>query len=167
MLIRFSSWLSLLVLLWTFPTAAQQSENDLSAWSALVQRNPDLVDRVSLLEMEILQLMSVGQARAYMSGVSSAEIVLMTRESLETFLLRKGIVEFDISWYSIDGGGTSASSGGVFQLNGTVGQPDAGVMIGGEFKLTGGFWAITKSGEVFEDGFESGSTSSWSETVGG
>ena len=47
---------------------------------------------------------------------------------------------FDISWYTIDaGGGTSA--GGAFQLSGTIGQHDAGVMSGGQYTLTGGFWS--------------------------
>jgi hypothetical protein len=48
--------------------------------------------------------------------------------------------QFDISWYTIDGGGGS-SSGGTFQLSGTIGQHDAGVMSGGNFTLTGGFWS--------------------------
>ena len=46
---------------------------------------------------------------------------------------------FDMSWYTIDGGGGS-SSGGVFVVNGTIGQPDAGAMSGGSFQLAGGFW---------------------------
>jgi len=53
-----------------------------------------------------------------------------------------------IDWSTIDCGG-GASAGGVFTLNGTIGQPDAQtppVMSGGMFTLTGGFWAGT--GEV-------------------
>jgi len=49
--------------------------------------------------------------------------------------------DFDLSWYTIDGGGGTFSTGGTFQLAGTIGQPDAGpVMTGGRFALTGGFW---------------------------
>jgi hypothetical protein len=44
-----------------------------------------------------------------------------------------------IDWYTIDGGG-GTSSGGVFVVMGTVGQPDAGTMSGGAFTLNGGFW---------------------------
>lgn len=44
-----------------------------------------------------------------------------------------------IDWYTIDGGG-GTSAGGSFTLNGTIGQPDAGVMSGGSFTLSGGFW---------------------------
>ena len=48
---------------------------------------------------------------------------------------------FEISWYTIDGGG-GTSAGGVYSLSGTIGQPDAGpVMSGGVYSLTGGFWA--------------------------
>ena len=50
---------------------------------------------------------------------------------------------FDLSWYTIDGGGEMFSTGGDFELSGTIGQPDAGdPMTGGDFELTGGFWAI-------------------------
>jgi hypothetical protein len=48
--------------------------------------------------------------------------------------------DFDISWYTIDGGG-GYSAGADFELEGTVGQTDAGTMSGGAFTLTGGFWA--------------------------
>ena len=36
--------------------------------------------------------------------------------------------EFDLSWYTIDAGGGSRSTGGDFELSGTMGQPDAGEM---------------------------------------
>ena len=46
---------------------------------------------------------------------------------------------FSMDWYTIDGGG-GKSSNGTFELNGTIGQPDAGaVMTGGGFELSGGF----------------------------
>jgi hypothetical protein len=48
---------------------------------------------------------------------------------------------YSIDWYSIDGGGGS-SSGGVYTVTGTIGQPDAGVMSGGNYSLVGGFWSI-------------------------
>ena len=48
--------------------------------------------------------------------------------------------DFDLSWYTMDGGG-GASSGGDFELVGTIGQHDASTaMTGGDFELTGGFW---------------------------
>ena len=47
--------------------------------------------------------------------------------------------EFSIDWYTMDGGG-GYSSGENFELEGTIGQHDAGVSSGGDFVLTGGFW---------------------------
>ena len=50
--------------------------------------------------------------------------------------------QFSIDWHTIDGGG-GTSTGGVFTVSGTIGQPDAGgPMIGGNYSLTGGFWAL-------------------------
>ncbi len=46
---------------------------------------------------------------------------------------------FDLTWYTVDGGG-GTSSGGDFVLRGTIGQPDAGDLSGGDFVLRGGFW---------------------------
>ena len=49
---------------------------------------------------------------------------------------------YSIDWFTIDGGG-GTSSGGVYSLSGTIGQPDAGAtMIGGQYSLVGGFWAL-------------------------
>lgn len=48
---------------------------------------------------------------------------------------------FAIDWHTVDGGGGS-STGGVFTLTGTIGQPDSGVATGGSFLLTGGLWIL-------------------------
>jgi len=45
---------------------------------------------------------------------------------------------FDLSWWSVDGGGES--TGGSYALRGSVGQPDAGSLAGGSYTLEGGFW---------------------------
>ena len=49
----------------------------------------------------------------------------------------------DLSWYTVDGGGATFSTGGPYSLGGTIGQPDAGVMSGGSYTLAGGFWGGT------------------------
>ena len=51
--------------------------------------------------------------------------------------------DFDIDWYTMDGGGEMWTTGGDFELSGTIGQPDASttIMSGGDFELAGGFWA--------------------------
>ncbi len=50
---------------------------------------------------------------------------------------------FSIDWWTVDGGGGVArDAAGRYALVGTVGQPDAGVVIGGgPFQVVGGFWA--------------------------
>ncbi len=48
---------------------------------------------------------------------------------------------YSIDWYTIDGGG-GTSTGGVYTVSGTIGQPDAGTMSGGNYTLQGGFWSI-------------------------
>ena len=50
---------------------------------------------------------------------------------------------YSIDWYKVAGGGGMNSTGGVYSVSGTVGQPDAsGAMSGGGYSLTGGFWAL-------------------------
>jgi hypothetical protein len=49
---------------------------------------------------------------------------------------------YSIDWYKISGGG-GTSTGGVYAVSGTIGQPDAsGAMSGGNYALTGGFWSL-------------------------
>jgi len=48
---------------------------------------------------------------------------------------------YDLSWHTVDGGGAMFSVGATYTLGGTIGQPDAGFMSGGNYTLTGGFWA--------------------------
>lgn len=51
---------------------------------------------------------------------------------------------YSIDWYKIAGGG-GTSTGGVYSVSGTIGQHDAtanGAMTGGNYSLTGGFWAL-------------------------
>ena len=48
---------------------------------------------------------------------------------------------YAIDWFTIDGGG-GTSTGGVYSISGTIGQPDAGKMSGGSYTIDGGFWGI-------------------------
>jgi hypothetical protein len=49
---------------------------------------------------------------------------------------------YDLSWSTIDGGGT-VSTGGSYALGGSIGQPAAGALSGGTYTLNGGFWSGT------------------------
>lgn len=50
--------------------------------------------------------------------------------------------QWDLPWFTIDGGGTASSTGGSFALSGTIGQPDTGSLSGGAYTLKGGFWGV-------------------------
>ena len=48
---------------------------------------------------------------------------------------------YTLDWWTVDGGGgTWSDAGGQYALNGTIGQPDAGVWGDDGYTLTGGFW---------------------------
>ena len=49
--------------------------------------------------------------------------------------------QYALDWWTVDGGG-GTSTGGVYAVSGTLGQPDAGLMSGGNFTLVGGFWGV-------------------------
>ena len=50
--------------------------------------------------------------------------------------------QYAIDWFTIDGGG-GTSTGGVYQVSGSIGQPDAGpTMSGGNYSVDGGFWSL-------------------------
>jgi hypothetical protein len=57
---------------------------------------------------------------------------------------------YDLSWSTVDGGGYTFSSGGDYDLGGTVGQHDASSMSGGDYVLSGGFWC----GGALEDEYD-------------
>ena len=56
-----------------------------------------------------------------------------------------------LGWWTVDGGGHTASQGGAYELGGTAGQPDAGVLAGGGYTLGGGFW---RGGETTAPSYE-------------
>jgi hypothetical protein len=60
---------------------------------------------------------------------------------------------YDLSWWTVDGGGTTSASDGSYTLGGTAGQPDAWGLSNGSYTLGGGFWgggAVTEAGlEVY------------------
>jgi hypothetical protein len=61
--------------------------------------------------------------------------------------------EYELSRFTIDGGGVMRSTGGDFELSGTIGQPDAGSLTGGDVEVTGGFWFSLTPADCNEDGF--------------
>lgn len=67
-----------------------------------------------------------------------------------------GPSDYDLSWFTVDGGGAMRSTGGDFELSGTIGQPDAGgPMVGSPesgYEVTGGFWFEIAPGDCNSDG---------------
>jgi len=61
-------------------------------------------------------------------------------------------VEYDLSWHTMDGGGAMRTTGGNFEISGTIGQPDAGRLSGGGFEISGGFWFEVPPGDCTQDG---------------
>ena len=69
---------------------------------------------------------------------------------MKTFLLALALLlpaagfaqPYTIDWHKIAGGG-GTSTGNVYSVSGTIGQPDAGgAMSGGQYSVTGGFWSL-------------------------
>jgi hypothetical protein len=55
---------------------------------------------------------------------------------------------YSIDWSTIDGGG-GTSTGGVYSVSGTIGQPDAGgPMTNGQYSVSGGFWVLPTAIQV-------------------
>jgi hypothetical protein len=63
-----------------------------------------------------------------------------TSALLPSTALGTGSASYDLTWSTVDGGGTTFSTGGSYTLGGTAGQPDAGQLAGGSYTLAGGFW---------------------------
>ncbi len=74
-------------------------------------------------------------------GLLSRRTKAWTRASAALLTLASfAHAQFSIQWSTSDGGG-GTSTGGVYSVTGTLGQPDAGAMSGGPYALAGGFWS--------------------------
>jgi hypothetical protein len=51
---------------------------------------------------------------------------------------------YSLAWWTVDSGG-GRSAGGSYHLDSASGQPEAGRLLGGDFVLTGGFFANAAS----------------------
>lgn len=74
----------------------------------------------------------------------------------------KILAPYDMSWWSVDGGGGS-SAGGVFAVIGAIGQPDTGVASACAVAMESGVWSglVFVEMPMFCNGFESGDTGAW------
>ncbi len=58
---------------------------------------------------------------------------------LSVFSFWASAQSYSINWSTIDGGG-GTSTGAVYTVSGTIGQPDVGTLSGGTYTLNSGFW---------------------------
>lgn len=166
--------LSLIAVLSCLVVGGSPGEPRATAWDDLLVAQPSLVSQITPSEQRVLQRLSPEQLESWLGGVEARHIVLDTGETLAAVLLREGIDVFDLSWWSLDGGG-GVSMGGTFEVRGSLGQVDPGFSSGGGFRLKGGFWAVLppppdpceSAGTLFCSGFESGELTAWSTVVGG
>jgi hypothetical protein len=72
-------------------------------------------------------------------GISLAQDVSALRSEGEP-LKNPQSGTYDLSWWTVDGGGTNSAEANGYALGSTIGQPDAAVWSGGDYVLAGGFW---------------------------
>ena len=81
--------------------------------------------------------------RLHWQSGSVLAAVLLISLLLSATALASTVQSYAISWWTVDGGGATVSTGGGYSLGSTIGQPDAGVLAGGSYALAGGFWSGT------------------------
>jgi hypothetical protein len=57
---------------------------------------------------------------------------------------------YDLSWWTVDGGGATLSIEGGYSASGTTGQSDAGELASNDYSLRGGFWAGGKLAAAYK-----------------
>jgi hypothetical protein len=55
---------------------------------------------------------------------------------------------YDLDWFTVNGGGSTAS-GGEYSVHATMGQADAGQLDGGSYVISSGFWQANTSSRMF------------------
>src|SRR5436309_10766626 len=114
------------------PAAPGEREQRLSALSCSCDLRTDTAARPLKNRRAILPLL--GERAGVRAGVCLISLLLFSAALVHA-------QSYSIDWFTIGGGG-GTSAGGVFSVSGTIGQPDAGKMSGGNFTIDGGFWGI-------------------------
>jgi hypothetical protein len=77
-----------------------------------------------------------------MSTIIRYSVAALATALFAPFLHAQSGGTYELTWSTFDGGG-GTSSGGIYSITGTIGQPDAGgPMTGGSFSVMGGFWSL-------------------------
>lgn len=106
-----------------------------------------------------------------MSRLKRIQLTKLTAAAASIALVaHRANAQYEIRWSTVDGGGAMYSVSDQFALGGTIGQPDGGpasnlggLMAGGQYTITGGFWAMpiptidcTCPGDMNGDGLKNG-----------
>ena len=68
-------------------------------------------------------------------------VILLCGLLLITTVQTFGSEGYDLSWWTVDGGGGVLSIEDGYSLSGSIGQPDAAALANDDYVLSGGFWA--------------------------
>lgn len=113
----------------------------------VAERQPERTDETGTPNFRLVATPQIGFPRTARHTKTGAQL---SRSRLLAFvLLALGAPAhaqtggaYDLHWNTIDGGGGTNATGGVYELSATIGQPDAGSLNGGAFVLSGGFWSV-------------------------
>ena len=64
-----------------------------------------------------------------------------------------GESDYEITRFTVSGGGTTSSTGGDYEMSSTIGQSQGEVLQGGEYSIDGGFWYTIPAGDCEGDGY--------------
>ena len=84
-------------------------------------------------------LMKMQRTRRRLDGGGNGTLALSAVLGIALVVGAAAAEQFELRRSTLDNGG-GLSTGGGFQLAGTIGQVDAGVLVGNGFQLGGGFW---------------------------
>jgi len=79
--------------------------------------------------------------RIFQAGMLAFALLLTGAASLAPRTDAQSGDGYSLTWSTVDGGGAMPSTGGAYSLGGKAGQPHAGVLAGGGYTLSGGFWS--------------------------
>jgi hypothetical protein len=82
-------------------------------------------------------------ARALIPVAVAAVLVALALPALPLGADEPASPGYTLDWWTVDGGGQTGGDGTAYDLQGTIGQPDAAHWQGGSYTLTGGFWPGT------------------------
>ena len=69
-----------------------------------------------------------------------ATVILVAVALLLLASVTIALEEYQVDWWTVDGGGSARSNADGYILSGSAGQPDAGLLTSEIYVLSGGFW---------------------------